>query len=70
MRSPTRPVSTSTPTLPTRSKSLQPFQDNGSVLIDGRRIRITESGRPYMRLVASVFDTYLAQAKSRHSVAV
>jgi len=50
--------------------SLQPFQDNGSVEIDGRRIRITESGRPYMRLVASVFDTYLAQAKSRHSVAV
>ena len=49
---------------------LQPFLDNGSVLIDGRRIRITESGRPYMRLVASVFDTYLAQAKSRHSVAV
>ena len=51
-------------------ESLQPFQDNGSVLIDGRRIRITESGRPYMRLVASVFDTYLAQAKSRHSMAV
>ena len=50
--------------------SLQPFQDSGSVEIDGRRIRITESGRPYMRLVASVFDTYLAQAKSRHSVAV
>ena len=49
---------------------LQPFLDNGSVLIDGRRIRITESGRPYMRLVAAVFDTYLAQAKSRHSVAV
>lgn len=51
-------------------EALQPFQDNGSVLIDGRRIRITESGRPYMRLVASVFDTYLAQAKSRHSMAV
>jgi oxygen-independent coproporphyrinogen-3 oxidase len=50
--------------------SLQPFQENGSVLIDGRRIRITEKGRPYMRLVASVFDTYLARAKSRHSVAV
>lgn len=50
--------------------SLQPFRDNGSVEIDGSRIRITESGRPYMRLVASVFDTYLAQAKSRHSVAV
>ena len=51
-------------------ESLQPFQENGSVLIDGRHIRITEQGRPYMRLVASVFDTYLPGAKSRHSVAV
>jgi oxygen-independent coproporphyrinogen-3 oxidase len=51
-------------------ESLQPFRENGSVLIEGGRIRITEKGRPYMRLVASVFDTYLAGAKSRHSVAV
>jgi oxygen-independent coproporphyrinogen-3 oxidase len=50
--------------------ALQPYQENGSVLIDGHRIRITEKGRPYMRLVASVFDTYLTRAKSRHSVAV
>ncbi len=50
--------------------SLQPFLENGSVLIDGHRIQLTEKGRPYMRLVASVFDTYLARAKSRHSVAV
>ena len=50
--------------------SLQPFQENGSVLIEGRHIRITEKGRPYMRLVASAFDTYLTRAKSRHSVAV
>ncbi len=50
--------------------ALQPFQENGSVLIDGRRIRITEKGRPYLRLVASAFDTYLPGAKSRHSVAV
>jgi oxygen-independent coproporphyrinogen-3 oxidase len=50
--------------------ALGPYQDNGSVLIDGHRIRITEKGRPYMRLVASVFDTYLTRAKSRHSVAV
>jgi oxygen-independent coproporphyrinogen-3 oxidase len=49
---------------------LQPFQENGSVRIEGHRIRITEKGRPYMRLVASVFDTYLGRAKSRHSVAV
>jgi oxygen-independent coproporphyrinogen-3 oxidase len=50
--------------------SLQPFQENGSVLIEGKRIRITEQGRPYMRLVASAFDAYLGRAKSRHSVAV
>ena len=50
--------------------SLQPFLENGSVSIDGHRIRLTEKGRPYMRLVASVFDTYLARAKSRHSAAV
>ena len=51
-------------------ESLQPFQENGSVQIDGHRIRITEQGRPYMRLVAAAFDTYLPGAKSRHSVAV
>ena len=51
-------------------ESLEPFQENGSVQIEGHRIRITEKGRPYMRLVASVFDTYLTRAKSRHSVAV
>jgi oxygen-independent coproporphyrinogen III oxidase len=51
-------------------ESLQPFQENGSVLIEGCCIRITEKGRPFMRLVASVFDTYLTRAKSRHSVAV
>ncbi len=50
--------------------SLQPFEENGSVRIEGHRIQITEKGRPYMRLVASVFDTYLGRAKSRHSVAV
>ena len=49
---------------------LEPFEENGSVQIEGHRIRITEKGRPYMRLVASVFDTYLTRAKSRHSVAV
>jgi oxygen-independent coproporphyrinogen-3 oxidase len=51
-------------------ESLQPFKENGSVLIDGRHIRITEKGRPFMRLVASAFDTYLICGRSRHSVAV
>lgn len=49
---------------------LQPFKEKGMVLIDGRRIRVTERGRPYLRLVASVFDTYLTRTKSRHSMAV
>ena len=51
-------------------EQLRPYRENGSVEIDGHRIRITEQGRPYMRLVASAFDTYLPGAKSRHSVAV
>ena len=50
--------------------SLHSFRETGCVLIDGHRIRITEKGRPYMRLVASAFDAYLGRAKSRHSVAV
>ncbi len=51
-------------------ESLRPFTENGSLLIDGHRLQITEKGRPCMRLVASVFDTYLAQKRSRHSAAV
>jgi oxygen-independent coproporphyrinogen III oxidase len=34
------------------------------------RFRITESGRPYARLVASRFDTYLSNGAARHSAAV
>ena len=49
---------------------LRPFEKNGSVLIDRHRIRITEKGRPYMRLVASTFDSYLKRANARHSIAV
>ncbi len=49
---------------------LKPFKDNGSLLIDGHRIRITEKGRPFARLVASAFDTYLTPGRARHSPAV
>lgn len=42
----------------------------GMVRIDGRRISITEEGRPFVRLVAAAFDAYLPQNRSRHSVAV
>ena len=51
-------------------ESLQPFTENGTLVIEGHRLRITEKGRPYMRLVASAFDSYLKQSRSKHSVAV
>ena len=51
-------------------ESLQPFTENGTLVIEGHRLRITEKGRPYMRLVASAFDSYLKQGRSKHSVAV
>jgi len=50
--------------------SLRPLSDNGAVLIDGYRIQITEKGRPFARLVASAFDTYLTPSGARHSPAV
>jgi oxygen-independent coproporphyrinogen-3 oxidase len=37
---------------------------------EGRRVNITEAGRPFMRLVAATFDAYLAARAAKHSVAV
>jgi oxygen-independent coproporphyrinogen-3 oxidase len=31
---------------------------------------VTEAGRPFVRLVASAFDAYLAHGSARHSRAV
>ncbi len=42
----------------------------GLIAIDGRRITVTEEGRPFVRLVAAAFDAYLPQNRSRHSMAV
>jgi len=50
--------------------SLEPLKNNGSVQIDGQRIRITERGRPFARIVASAFDTYLTGSRAKHSLAV
>jgi oxygen-independent coproporphyrinogen-3 oxidase len=49
---------------------LQPMASDGLVEIAGRRVRITERGRPFMRTVAAVFDRYLESGKARHSRAV
>jgi oxygen-independent coproporphyrinogen III oxidase len=43
---------------------------SGIVAWNGRRIMVTEAGRPFVRLVAAAFDAYLPQNSKRHSVAV
>jgi oxygen-independent coproporphyrinogen-3 oxidase len=50
--------------------SLVPLAAEGIVKIQGRRIVVTPSGRPFVRLVAAAFDAYLARGRARHSVAV
>lgn len=49
---------------------LKPFKADGSVHIDGHRIVVTEKGRPFVRLIASSFDTYLKRNGKIHSSAV
>jgi oxygen-independent coproporphyrinogen-3 oxidase len=51
-------------------EALAPLRGEGLVEIDGARIRITESGRPFVRLVAAAFDAYLPRGPARHSRAV
>lgn len=43
---------------------------DGLLTIEGTRIAITERGRPYVRVAAAVFDTYLAASQKRHSAAI
>jgi oxygen-independent coproporphyrinogen-3 oxidase len=50
--------------------ALAPLADDHLVTIDRRRIVVTEAGRPFVRLVASAFDAYLARGNARHSRAV
>ena len=49
---------------------MRPFTADGFVRIDGNRIVVEESGRPYLRLIASTFDAYLPNSHVRHSIAV
>lgn len=43
---------------------------DGVIDFDGRTFAVTSRGRPYVRSVASTFDTYLSSGAGRHSVAV
>ncbi|MEZ5789209.1 MAG: coproporphyrinogen III oxidase, partial [Xanthobacteraceae bacterium] len=49
---------------------LEPLAAAGMIEIEGRRIVVTDEGRPFVRLVAAAFDAYLPQNRSRHSIAV
>jgi oxygen-independent coproporphyrinogen III oxidase len=44
--------------------------EDGLFVADGDIYRVTEAGRPFVRVLAAHFDTYLKQGKARHSVAV
>jgi oxygen-independent coproporphyrinogen-3 oxidase len=57
-------------TFDTALDSLAPLASEAIVKIDGRYVAVTQSGRPFVRLVAAAFDAYLAHRKARHSVAV
>lgn len=50
--------------------ALEPFVRDGLAAVNGSRVSIADKGRPFIRLIASVFDSYLQQSPHRHSVAV
>jgi oxygen-independent coproporphyrinogen-3 oxidase len=51
-------------------EALQPYAAEGLVVIEPSQVIVTAKGRPYLRLIAAAFDTYLAAGKAAHSRAV
>jgi oxygen-independent coproporphyrinogen-3 oxidase len=51
-------------------EALRSFVAEGLVRAGAGHVAITPKGRPFVRLIASVFDAYLQQSARRHSVAV
>lgn len=49
---------------------LRPFLDAGLATIEGGRLRLPDFGRPYARVVASLFDAYRQPAARRFSSAI
>lgn len=43
---------------------------DGLVRLDSDGFHVSEAGRPFARVAAAVFDTYLSNGKGRHSIAV
>jgi oxygen-independent coproporphyrinogen-3 oxidase len=50
--------------------ALEPLIDDGLVAVDGRCVRVSELGQPFVRTVAAFFDRYLHTGRARHSRAV
>ena len=51
-------------------ESLSDMAADGLVQLDGASIRVTEAGRPFVRLVAAAFDAYLPRGGPGHSLAI
>ncbi|MCW8915935.1 MAG: oxygen-independent coproporphyrinogen III oxidase [Magnetovibrio sp.] len=49
---------------------LEPLIRDGICIVEDGNITVSDDGRPFIRLVASVFDTYFASGVGRHSKAV
>jgi len=51
-------------------EKLAPMAEDGLVTLAGNTVSVTETGRPFVRLIAAAFDAYLSSGKARHSRAV
>jgi oxygen-independent coproporphyrinogen III oxidase len=49
---------------------LRQLERDGVIALEGRTLKLTEEGRPFLRLAAAAFDAYLKHGAARHSVAV
>jgi len=49
---------------------LAEMQRDGLIKRAGNRVTITRKGGVYVRVIAAVFDTYLATSRARHAVTV
>jgi oxygen-independent coproporphyrinogen-3 oxidase len=52
------------------NEAMMRLESEGLVRREAQRIVVTETGRPFVRLIAAAFDAYLPKARARHSVAV
>lgn len=51
-------------------REAEPYLPGGLAVIEGGRVRLTEGGEPFVRIVAAAFDHHLHGAPARHSLAV